>query len=176
MKIISPDINHKSNLGGVAMNIINPPQIKKVYKNIISQVREKRPDAKIDGILMYKQAPKGVEVIVGMIRDPQFGPTVMFGLGGIFVEILKDVAFRVCPVERTDIEEMLAEIEGIKMLQGYRGRPRCDVKAIIDIIMEISGLALDYPVIKEIDLNPIIVYEKGAMVVDAKVFLNKDLN
>lgn len=176
MKIISPDIIHKSNLGGVAMNIINSLQIKKVYKNIISQVREKRPDAKIDGILLYRQAPKGVEVIVGMIRDPQFGPTVMFGLGGIFVEILKDVAFRVCPVERTDIEEMLAEIEGIKMLQGYRGRPRCDVKAIIDIIMEISRLALNYSVITEIDLNPIIVYEKGAVVVDAKVFLNKDLN
>lgn len=176
MKIISPDIIHKSNLGGVAMNIINSLQIKKVYKNIISQVREKRPDAKINGILLYKQAPKGVEVIVGMIRDPQFGPTVMFGLGGIFVEILKDVAFRVCPVERTDIEEMLAEIEGIKMLQGYRGRPRCDVKAIIDIIMEISKLALNYSVITEIDLNPIIVYEKGAVVVDAKVFLNKDLN
>lgn len=176
MKIISPDIIHKSNLGGVAMNIVNSLQIKKVYKNIISQVREKRPDAKIDGILLYKQAPKGVEVIVGMIRDPQFGPTVMFGLGGIFVEILKDVAFRVCPVERTDIEEMLAEIEGIKMLQGYRGRPRCDVKAIIDIIMEISRLALNYSVITEIDLNPIIVYEKGAVVVDAKVFLNKDLN
>jgi acetyl-CoA synthetase (ADP-forming) len=176
MKIISPDIIHKSNLGGVAMNIINSLQIKKVYKNIISQVREKRPDAKINGILLYKQAPKGVEVIVGMIRDPQFGPTVMFGLGGIFVEILKDVAFRVCPVERTDIEEMLAEIEGIKMLQGYRGRPRCDVKAIIDIIMEISRLALNYSVITEIDLNPIIVYEKGAVVVDAKVFLNKDLN
>lgn len=171
MKIISPDIIHKSNLGGVAMNIINSLQIKKVYKNIISQVREKRPDAKIDGILLYKQAPKGVEVIVGMIRDPQFGPTVMFGLGGIFVEILKDVAFRVCPVERTDIEEMLAEIEGIKMLQGYRGRPRCDVKAIIDIIMEISRLALNYSVITEIDLNPIIVYEKSALVVDAKVFL-----
>lgn len=171
MKIISPDIIHKSNLGGVAMNIINSLQIKKVYKNIISQVREKRPDAKIDGIVLYKQAPKGVEVIVGMIRDPQFGPTVMFGLGGIFVEILKDVAFRVCPVERTDIEEMLAEIEGIKMLQGYRGRPRCDVKAIIDIIMEISRLALNYSVITEIDLNPIIVYEKSALVVDAKVFL-----
>jgi acetyl-CoA synthetase (ADP-forming) len=171
MKIISPDIIHKSNLGGVAMNIINSLQIKKAYKNIISQVREKRPDAKIDGILLYKQAPKGVEVIVGMIRDPQFGPTVMFGLGGIFVEILKDVAFRVCPVERADIEEMLTEIEGIKMLQGYRGQPRCDVDSIIEIILQISRLALDYPVIKGIDLNPILVYDKGALVVDAKILL-----
>jgi acetyl-CoA synthetase (ADP-forming) len=176
MKIISPDIIHKSNLGGVAMNVINSLQIKKVYKNIISQVREKKPDAKIDGILLYKQAPEGVEVIVGMIRDPQFGPTVMFGLGGIFVEILKDVSFRVCPVDRNDIDEMLTETEGTKMLQGYRGQPRRDVNAISKIIMIVSKLALDYSVITEIDLNPIIVYEKGAIVVDAKVFLNKNLN
>jgi len=176
MKIVSPDIMHKTDIGGIMMNIINPPQVRESYKDIICNVRENKPEARINGMLLYKQAPKGVEVIVGMIRDPQFGPTVMFGLGGIFTEILKDVAFRVCPVERTDIEEMLAEIEGIKMLQGYRGRPRCDVQAIIDIIMEISRLALDYSVITEIDLNPIIVYEKGAIVVDAKVFLNKNLN
>ena len=172
MKIVSPDIIHKTDIGGIKMNIINLPQVRESYKNIICNVRKNKPEARINGMLLCKQAPKGVEVIVGMIRDPQFGPTVMFGLGGIFIEILKDVTFRVCPVERTDIEEMLTEIEGIKMLQGYRGQPSCDVNAIIDIILEISRLALDYPVIKEIDLNPIIVYEKGAIVVDAKVFLN----
>jgi len=172
MKIVSPDIMHKTDIGGIKMNIVNPPQVRESYKNIICNVRKNKPEARINGVLLYKQAPKGVEVIVGMIKDPQFGPTVMFGLGGIFIEILKDVAFRVCPVDRTDIEEMLTEIEGIKMLQGYRGQPRCDVNAIIGIILEISRLALVYPVIKEIDLNPIIVYEKGAIVVDAKVFLN----
>ena len=157
------------------MNIINPPQVKESYKNIICNVRKNKPnkpEARINGILLCKQAPKGVEVIVGMIRDPQFGPTVMFGLGVIFIEILKDVAFRVCPVERTDIEEMLTEIEGIKMLQGYRGRPSYDINAIIDVIMEISRLVLDFLVIKGIDLNPILVYERGVLVVDAKVFLN----
>jgi len=172
MKIVSPDIMHKTDIGGIKMNIINSPQVRESYKNIICNVRKNKPEARINGMLLYKQAPKGVEVIVGMIRDPQFGPTVMFGLGGIFTEILKDVAFRVCPVERTDIEEMLTEIQGIKMLQGYRGQARCDVNAIIDIIMEISRLALNYSVVKGIDLNPIIVYEKGALVVDAKVFLN----
>ena len=172
MKIVSPDIVHKTDIGGVEMNISNLEQIKKAYKSIMDQVRKNQPEARIKGVLFYKQAPKGVEVIVGMIRDPQFGPTVMFGLGGIFIEILKDVTFRVCPVERADIEEMLTEIQGIKMLQGYRGQPRCDVNAIIDIILQISKLALDYPVIKGIDLNPILVYEKGALVVDAKVFLN----
>jgi len=170
MKIVSPDIMHKTDIGGIKMNITNLPQIKKAYKDIIHNVRQNKPEARINGMLLCKQVSKGVEVIVGMIRDPQFGPTVMFGLGGIFTEILKDIAFRVCPIERTDIEEMLTEIEGIKILQGYRGQPRRDANAIIDIIMGISRLALDYPVVKEIDLNPIIVYEKGAIVVDAKIF------
>ena len=173
IKIVSPDIMHKTDIGGIKMNITNPPQVKESYKNIICNVRKNKPEARISGMLLYKQAPEGVEVIVGMIRDLQFGPTVMFGLGGIFIEILKDVAFRVCPVERTDIEEMLTEVEGIKMLQGYRGQPRRDVNTIIDIIMEISRLALDYPIIKEIDLNPIIVYEKSLLVVDAKIFIDK---
>jgi len=172
MKIVSPDIIHKTDIGGIKMNISNLAQIKKAYKSIIYHVMKNKPEARIHGMLFYKQAPKGVEVIVGMIRDPQFGPTVMFGLGGIFTEILKDVAFRVCPVERADIEEMLTEIQGIKMLQGYRGQARCDVNAIIDIILQISRLALDHPAIRGIDLNPILTYEKGALVVDAKVFLN----
>ncbi len=174
MKIISPDIIHKTDIGGVKLNIINEQQVRESYKNIIYNVQKNKPETIIKGVLLYKQVPQGIEVIVGMIRDPQFGPTVMFGLGGIFTEILKDVAFRVCPVERMDIEEMLAETEGIKMLQGYRGQPSYDVNAIIDLIMKISELALDYPVIKEMDLNPIMVYEKGALIVDAKVFLNKN--
>ena len=153
---------------------INLPQVRASYKDIICNVRKNKAEARIDGMMLYKQAPEGVEVIVGMIRDPQFGPTVMFGLGGVFTEILKDVAFRVCPVESSDIEEMLTEIEGIKMLQGYRGRPSYDINAIMDIIMEISRLALDYSIIKEVDLNPILVYEKGLLVVDAKIFLDKE--
>lgn len=172
MKIVSPDIIHKTDIGGIEMNISNLAQIKKAYKSITYNVMKNKPEARINGMLFSKQAPKGVEVIVGMIRDPQFGPTIMFGLGGIFIEILEDVTFRVCPVERTDIEEMLTEIQGIKMLQGYRGQPRCGVNSIIDIILQISRMALDYPAIKEIDLNPIIVYEKDALVVDAKVLLN----
>lgn len=172
MKIVSPDIMHKTDIGGIKMNIINSLQVKESYKNIFCNVRKNKPEARINGMLLCKQAPKGVEVIVGMIRDPQFGPTVMFGLGGIFIEILKDVTFRVCPVERADVEEMLTEIQGIKMLQGYRGQPRCDVNAIINIIMTISEIAMNYSMIKEIDLNPIIVTEKGALVVDAKIILS----
>ena len=174
IKVVSPDIMHKTDIGGIKMNITNLAQIKKAYKSIIYHVRKNKPEARINGLLLYKQAPEGVEVIVGMIRDPQFGPTVMFGLGGIFIEILKDVAFRVCPVERTDIEEMLAEIEGIKMLQGYRGRPSYDVNTIIDVIMKISKIAMSFPKIIEIDLNPILVYEKGVIVVDAKIMINSN--
>ena len=174
MKIISSDIVHKSDIGGVKINILNNKQVAKAYQGIIQQVGKNRPKAKRSGMLLYKQAPEGIEVVVGMIRDSQFGPTVMFGLGGIFVEILKDVSFRVCPVDRIDVDEMLREIKGIKLLQGYRGQSKRDINAIGDIILSVSELALDHPDIMEIDLNPIIVYERGAVVVDAKVFLNND--
>jgi acetyl-CoA synthetase (ADP-forming) len=173
MKIISPDIMHKTEVGGIMINILNKKMVKASYQKIICNVKKNKPEARIHGMLLYKQAPEGIEVIVGMIRDPQFGPTIMFGLGGIFTEILKDVAFRVCPIEITDIEEMLSEIQGIKMLHGYRGRPSYDVNTIIDIIMKISKMAMSFPAIKEIDLNPILVYEKGAVVVDAKMLLNE---
>ena len=172
MKIISPDIIHKTDIGGVMLNIMNEQQVRESYKIIIDSVKKNKPGVKINGVLLYKQVPSGVEVIVGMVRDPQFGPTVMYGLGGIFTEILKDVSFRICPVDRIDIVEMLHETKGIKMLKGYREQPSCDINAIIDIIMNISNIAMNYLVIKEIDLKPIMVYEKGAIVVDAKVFLN----
>jgi len=174
MKIVSPDIVHKTDVGGVEMNVLNTKETIKTFRNIIRRVNTNQPNARIKGVLIYTQAPEGVEVVVGMTRDPQFGPTVMFGLGGIFIEILKDVSFRVCPVNKTDIDEMFTEIKGIKMLHGYRGQPKCDVNAISDIIMKVSKLALDYPVIMEIDLNPLVVYEKSALVVDAKILLNKN--
>lgn len=172
MKIISPDIIHKTDIGGVILNIKNEQQVRESYQNIIDRVKKNKPEANIYGVLLYKQLPEGVEVIVGMTRDPQFGPTVMFGLGGIFTEILQDVSFRICPVARIDIEEMLSETKGIKVLKGYRDKPSCDIDAIIDIIIVISNFASNYSSIKEIDLNPIMVYEKGAIVVDAKILLN----
>lgn len=172
MKVISPDIIHKTEIGGVMLNIKNGPQVRESYQKMIDSVEKKRPEAKINGVLLYKQVPSGVEVIVGMTRDLQFGPTVMFGLGGIFTEILQDVSFGICPVTRIDIEEMINETKGIKVLKGYREQPGCDIDAIIDIIMNISNIAMNYSVIREIDLNPIMVYEKGAVAVDAKILLN----
>jgi len=173
MKIISPDIIHKTDMGGVKLNINNEQQVRESYQDIMACVKKNKPEANITGVLFYKQLPKGVEVIVGMTRDPQFGPTVMFGLGGIFTEILQDVSFRICPVTRIDVEEMLNETKGIKMLQGYRNQPGHDIDAIIEIIMTISDIAMDHSIIKEIDLNPIMVYEQGAVVVDGKILLLK---
>lgn len=171
MKVISPDIMHKTDIGGVTLNIMNEQQIRESYQNMVDCVKKSKPKAKINGVLLYKQLPKGVEVIVGMTRDSQFGPTVMFGLGGIFTEILQDVSFRICPVTRIDIEEMIYEIKGIRILEGYREHPSCDIDSLVDIILAISDIAINYSVIKEIDLNPIMAYEKGAVVVDAKIVL-----
>lgn len=172
MKVISPDIIHKTDIRGVVLNIKNEKQARDSYQNMMGNVKKSKPEAKIHGVLLYNQLPEGVEVIIGMTRDAQFGPTVMFGLGGIFTEVLQDVTFRICPVTRIDIKEMIHDIKGIKMLKGYRGQSSCDLNALIDIIMTISEISLNYSIIKTIDLNPIIVYEKGAVVVDAKVLLN----
>lgn len=171
MKIISPDIIHKTDVGGVVLDIRDGRQAVDSFSNMMDSLKKKRPEANIHGVLLYKQLPKGIEIIVGMTRDAQFGPTVMFGLGGIFTEILQDVSFRICPVTRVDALEMISEIKGIKVLEGYRNQKRSDIDAIAGIVTTISDIAICYPSIKEIDLNPIIVYEKGVVVVDAKVLL-----
>lgn len=171
MKIISTDIIHKTDVGGVILNINNEQQAIDSYFDMIDSVRKNKPDAHIKGVLLYRQLPKGIEIIVGMTRDAQFGPTVMFGLGGIFTEILEDVSFRICPVTRIDVEEMIHEIKGIKILKGYRNQKGSDIEAIVNIVIAISNIAVNYPSIKEIDFNPIMLYEKGAVAVDAKVLL-----
>ena len=112
-----------------------------------------------------------VEVIVGLVKDPQFGPTVMFGLGGVFVELLRDVTFRVCPITKLDAEDMVMEIKGFPILKGYRNHPPADISAITNILLCVSKMAMDNPEIKEIDLNPVSVYEKGAKVLDARIML-----
>ncbi|MCS7385898.1 MAG: acetate--CoA ligase family protein [archaeon GB-1867-005] len=170
-KIVSPDVIHKSDVGGVILNIKDDDDAKKAYKQILENVKKHVPDARIVGVFVQEMAPQGLEVIVGAIKDPQFGPTIMFGLGGIFVEILKDVTFRIAPVTREDAEEMIKEIKGYPLLKGYRGKPPADEKAIIDIILKVSKLIVDYPQISQLDLNPIFVYEKGAKVIDARIIL-----
>lgn len=171
LKIVSQDIIHKSDIGGVMINLKDPQTIRNGYNQILKNARKHNPKARIAGMLVQEMAPPATEVIVGATKDPQFGPTVMFGLGGIFVEVLKDVTFRIAPITENDAYEMITEVKAYPLLKGYRNAPPADIKAITDILLNVSKLVTDYPKIKEMDLNPIIVYEKGAKTVDARIIL-----
>jgi len=171
LKIISPDVIHKVDVGGVILNIGSNEDAKKAYNKIIENVKKHKPDAKIDGILVQEMAPSATEVIVGAIKDAQFGPTLMFGLGGTFVEIMKDVSFRIAPIKEDDARQMISEVKAYPILLGYRGQPPRDIDTIVKIIMDTSRLVMEHQDIKELDLNPVIVYEKGAKTVDARIIL-----
>lgn len=171
MKIVSPDILHKSDAGGVKLNIQDEREAKLAYQEIIFNAKKYNKEAKISGIIAYPMIPQGTEIIIGMMKDPHFGLVIMFGLGGIFVEILKDISFRILPLEERDAEEMVSEIKGYQILKGIRGETPKDVKSIRDVLMKISQLVMENPEIKEIDLNPIFVFEKALQVVDARMIL-----
>lgn len=170
-KIVSPDIIHKSDVGGVILNIKNEKEAEEAYKRIMENVKKHNPNAKIKGILVQEMAPPGLEVIIGGIKDPQFGHAIMFGLGGVFVEILKDVTFRIVPITIEDAKEMIKEIKGYPLLKGYRGQPPVDEDAIVETLIKTSKLLMDFPEIEQLDLNPIFAYEKGVKVVDARIIL-----
>jgi acyl-CoA synthetase (NDP forming) len=171
LKIVSTDVVHKSDVGGVMVNLKTTSEVKMAYKTILANVKRHKPKANILGMLVQEMAPPSTEVIVGAIKDSQFGPTLMFGLGGIFVEILKDVAFRIAPVTKQEAELMISEIKAYPVLKGYRNHPFIDTGAIAEIIVNISKLVIEHKEIKELDLNPVLVYEKGAKVVDARIIL-----
>mgnify|MGYP001773149078 CR=1 FL=1 len=170
LKVVSKDIIHKSDVGGVFIDLLNKDAVAKAYDQIMKNVKEKAPDAKVEGVIVYEMVQKGKEVIVGGIKDDQFGQVIMFGSGGILVEILEDVSFRVLPVQREDVEEMMGETKVLKVLKGYRGKP-LDVESVVDILMKVAGLLEKNEEIKELDLNPIMVLEKGAYPVDARIIL-----
>jgi acetyl-CoA synthetase (ADP-forming) len=171
LKIVSPQVLHKSDAGGVLINIKDEEGLREGYNTILKNVKKHVPDAEITGILVQEMAPNGTEVIVGSTNDPTFGPTIMFGLGGIFVEILKDVSFRLAPITKTDAEEMVKEIKAYKILEGARGMPPADQETIVSILLDTSKMLMECPEIKELDLNPVLVYEKGAKIVDARIIL-----
>lgn len=171
LKIVSPDIIHKSDVGGVIINVKNTNDVQNAYKQIMGKVKKHKPKAKIIGMLVQEMAPQSTEVIVGATKDPQFGPTLMFGLGGIFVEILKDVTFRIAPVTEDEAREMITGVKAYPLLRGYRNTPPADIEAIIRILLNTSRLVMEHQEIKELDLNPIMVYEKGAKTVDARIIL-----
>ena len=171
LKIVSPDIIHKSDAGGVMINLKSKAQVQNAYGKILDNAKKYKSTARIVGVLVQEMAPQSTEVIVGVIKDPQFGQTLMFGLGGVFVEILKDVTFRVAPITQEDARKMVTTIKAYPLLKGYRNTPAIDVDAIINILVNTSRLVIDNPQIKELDLNPVLAYEKGAKTVDARIIL-----
>jgi acyl-CoA synthetase (NDP forming) len=173
LKIVARAIIHKSDAGGVKLGLQNVTQVGRAYSEMLSSVNRNYPNAGIEGISVQKMAPPGVEVIIGVTRDPQFGPMVMFGLGGVYVEALRDVSFRIAPLTRQDAEEMVQEPRSSRILAGLRGTPPADTAAIVDCLLRVSQLMVDLPEVEELDINPLVVWElgSGAVAVDARVVL-----
>jgi len=171
LKVASPDIIHKSDSGGVKLGLANVTQVGKAYSEIMSSIRQRLPKVRIQGVAVQKMARPGVEVIIGMSKDAQFGPVLMFGLGGILVEVLEDVSFRIVPVTKEDAEKMIKEIKGYKLLQGYRGQEAANIPALEGLIAKVSEFVEQNPQIKELDLNPIFAYKNEAIAVDARIVL-----
>lgn len=175
MKIASPDIVHKFDVGGVKIKIENAEEVKKTYNEIINSVKKHAPEARIWGVSVQEMVKGGVEVIYGIKRDPLFGPVIMFGLGGIYVEAYKDVSFRLAPIRELSAYNMIEDIRAIQILKGYRGEEERDIDAIAEGLMRLSQLSLEQPYISELDANPVIVFEKGKgyKIVDARIVLRE---
>jgi acetyltransferase len=173
MKIVSPQIIHKSDAGGVQINLADAGQVEKAFDEIIGSAKAYAPEARIDGVLVQKMAPKGQEVILGANRYPKFGHLLMFGSGGILVEVFKDVAFRLAPINRNSARSMVRGIKGFSLLDGFRGRPKADVAALEKLLVCLSDLVSDNPEIKELDINPLLVHPdgEGATVADCRFIL-----
>jgi acyl-CoA synthetase (NDP forming) len=169
LKIVSPDVVHKSDCGGVKLNLADSKQVGDAYDAIVAGVATAFPGARISGVSVQGMAKPGVEVIIGVAADEQFGPFVMFGLGGIMVEVLKDVSFRLVPLSRRDAAEMIREIKGFKLLTGFRGRPAADLAALEQMLVSVSRFVEDNPGITELDLNPVFARPDGAVAVDARI-------
>jgi acetate---CoA ligase (ADP-forming) subunit beta len=171
LKVASPDITHKSDAGGVRVCLADAVQVGEAFDAILASCREKYPEARIDGVTVQDMAAPGLEVIVGMATDAQFGPVVMFGLGGVWVEVLKDVSFKIVPLSRDDARAAVGEIRAARLLDGFRGSDPVDKAALEDILLKVSEFVAATPAVKELDLNPVFAYPHGAVAVDARVIL-----
>ena len=171
LKIVSPQIIHKTDVGGVELNLKTIEDVRLAYRNILSRIQKSQPEAVITGILVQEMAPPSTEVIIGAIKDSQFGQSIMFGLGGIFAEVIDDVVFRIAPINEVEARLMITEVKAYPLLRGYRNRPALDTDALVDILIATSNLIIENEYVKELDLNPILVYKKGAKVVDARLIL-----
>lgn len=172
LKVESPDIVHKSDVGGVVLSIDSPDQVSVAFASIMDSVTREAPNATVRGISVQRMAPPGIEVIIGVSTDPQFGHVVMFGLGGILVEMLRDVSFRVVPITSRDAHQMVREVKGYRLLQGFRGQPPADLDALREALVGVSRLVEENPEIMEMDLNPVLAYPDGIVAVDARTILS----
>ncbi|MFX1307310.1 MAG: acetate--CoA ligase family protein [Promethearchaeota archaeon] len=175
-KLMSPDIIHKTEAKVIKLNIKSDKDLNQAYDELISNANKYKANAKIIGVNVQKMVKDGItEIIIGAIRDKNFGPVLMFGLGGIFVEIFKDVSYRVCPITKEEANRMIRSIKAFPLLNGYRGQSKGDIEQIINTILKCCNLLIENPEIIELDLNPVIVFEtgKGVMVVDARIILKE---
>ena len=173
MKIASADVLHKSDMGGVKLNLGSADEVRDTYEGMMESIQHLLPEAKLDGVYIETMCREGREVIIGMTRDPQFGPLLMFGLGGIFVEVMKDVAFRLAPLTETEAMDMLKSTKSFALLEGVRGQAGVNIPAIINVIQRVSQLVTDFPVIAEMDINPFLVgaYGEKSVAADARITL-----
>jgi acetyltransferase len=171
LKLASPDILHKSDIGGVKLRLADATAVRDAFDLIVFRATRFMPEADIWGCLVQEMVAPGREMIVGMSRDPQFGPLVVCGMGGIYVEVLKDVAFRLAPLSRQDAREMLTELRSYQLLRGVRGERPADLEAIADAVVRVAQLVTDFPEIVELDINPLVVHEKGAVAIDVRLVL-----
>ncbi len=169
LKLIAEDIVHKSDTGAVKLNIKDKHELEAAYKDLMNL-----PSQKEKKISVQKMADEPItELIIGMTTDAQFGPALMFGIGGILVELLEDVSFRIAPITEYDAKEMIHEIKGFPILDGYRGKPKADIDAIVNVLLKVSDFVIKHEEINEMDLNPVFIYEKGLICVDARIILKK---
>lgn len=173
LKVVSPDIAHKSDVGGVKLSLTDSNAVGTAFDEIMGNAKKAEPNARINGVSVQQMAKQGTEVIVGMTTDPQFGPVMMFGLGGIMVEVLKDVAFRLVPLTDKDAAQMINEIKGKPILDGVRGGAPADMAALRNTMVKVSELVQKHPEIRELDLNPVFAYPNGALAVDARIVVSE---
>lgn len=171
LKIASPDILHKTDTGGVRLGLETPEQIAEAYKDIVDGTRRVFSQARVDGVSVQKMAAPGIEIIIGMSKDAQFGAVLMFGLGGVWVEVLEDVSLGVTPITRKDARDMIAEIKGHRLLTGYRGMEAVDLAKLEDMLLAVSAFVEANPAVREMDINPVIASGNGALAVDARIVL-----
>jgi acyl-CoA synthetase (NDP forming) len=171
LKIVSPQIIHKTDSSGVVLNVQNEKEVSLQYQKLIDQIKSREPSAMIRGVLIEKMMPPSTELIVGGLRDKQFGPSVMFGIGGIFAEVYNDIIFRVAPIDPIDALNMIHGLRGSLMLEGIRGAPPLDLDAIAKVLTNVSDIMCQHDAVTQMDLNPIIAYPKGAYAVDSRIIL-----